>query len=58
MDITSEQTGGQCLIRVRDNGIGIETQYIEEIFKLSSSGCIPRANIREPAWPDPGTKRR
>jgi light-regulated signal transduction histidine kinase (bacteriophytochrome) len=31
--VASEDGDGQCTIRVRDNGIGIEPQYIEDIFK-------------------------
>jgi hypothetical protein len=33
VDIASEAQDGHCIIRVRDNGIGIEPQYAEEIFK-------------------------
>jgi signal transduction histidine kinase len=31
--IAMERSAGQCIIRVRDNGIGIEPQYLNEIFK-------------------------
>ncbi|HEX3754759.1 MAG TPA: ATP-binding protein [Rhizomicrobium sp.] len=33
VDIAAEQASGQCILRIRDNGIGIDQQYIEEIFK-------------------------
>lgn len=33
VDISSEELSGQCVIRVCDNGIGIEQQYVDEIFK-------------------------
>jgi signal transduction histidine kinase len=33
VDIWSEQSSGRCIIKVHDNGIGIEPQYYDEIFK-------------------------
>ena len=33
VDISTEDYPGQCIIRVRDNGIGIEPRYVGEIFK-------------------------